>query len=537
MSVSFRYFAAAAAIAASAAVITGCSGKNKGPDSPGEPSPEAAAENESAPADEIPMEPDPLYELFMEAEKLYESGATNETVTLLSEAFENKDFANYRTQILPSIVRLLLMAENVDGARERVLAAYASGDEAIAESVLGTIFFHYANIGDTAASLAWTDEVLKIENLPQRVRRSFVEWSINAAIDAGDDARVAAAAESLFATAPSDDATEILRRSMETLVSRGKTDLLADIIARAGKSVTSDPATRDLLAIMRIRLAALQSKWEALPDAFAAASTLSDKDLHYALRSAIPLAAKADRLATVDAICGPIACAQTSNTMSRGYAARQWIDSAAKTDLAEVPTRIETLIASSLKTSDISSVFLRHAYDDVDDIKFTSTMKAIAERIIALNGEDARTSLRTILLDYSFLLEDYDTAISILEERVSGYDDNWHNMALSKVKAHKALKENRPLEAISEFRKFMAIIETSDEETSDPSTGVVHTRDMILGRNAARIGDIYAGIPDTEKANAAYAEAREYYKTALEKAKDEKTIEVIKRELAPLESR
>lgn len=536
MSASFKCFATIATIAASATFTAGCFHKNEAKN-PGDANAAATAEDSAIPGEEIPMEPDPLSELFMKAEELFASGATNETVKLLSDALENKDFADYRTQIFPSIVRLLLMAEDVDGARERVLAAYASGDDALAESVLGSIFFHYANTGDTSAALAWTDTVMKIENLPQRVRRSFVEWHITAAIDAGDDECVAKAAEALFASAPEDGATEILRRSMETLISRGKNDLLADIIARAGKSVTSDPATRDLLAVMRIRLLALQNKWDALPDAFAAASTLSDKDLHYALRTAIPQAAKANRFGIVDTICEAIACAQTSNTMSRGYAARQWLDSASKTDLAEVPARLETLIDKNLKLSDVSSVFLRHAYDNVDDLKFTSTMKAIAERISSLSGDDSRTSLRTILLDYSFLLDDYDTALAILAERISGYDDNWHNMATAKIKAHKALKENRPLDAIREFRAFMAVIQTSDEETSDPATGIVHTRDMILGRNAARIGDIYAGIPDAEKAAAAYTEARDYYKAALEKARDKDTIEVINKELSAIEGK
>jgi hypothetical protein len=57
---------------------------------------------------------------------------------------------------------------------------------------------------------------------------------------------------------------------------------------------------------------------------------------------------------------------------------------------------------------------------------------------------------------------------------------------------------------------------------------------MILGRNAARIGDIYASIPDPEKAAEAYKEARDYYATALEKAQEAGSIELIKKELAAI---
>ncbi len=80
----------------------------------------------------------------------------------------------------------------------------------------------------------------------------------------------------------------------------------------------------------------------------------------------------------------------------------------------------------------------------------------------------------------------------------------------------------------------MSVIQVSQEDTSDPTTGVVHSREMILGRNAARIGDIYASIPDPEKAAEAYKEARDYYATALEKAQEAGSIELIKKELAAI---
>jgi predicted negative regulator of RcsB-dependent stress response len=44
---------------------------------------------------------------------------------------------------------------------------------------------------------------------------------------------------------------------------------------------------------------------------------------------------------------------------------------------------------------------------------------------------------------------------------------------------------------------------------------------MILGRNARRIGDILASIPDAEAAAQAYAEARGCYEKAVAKLKDQ----------------
>ena len=79
----------------------------------------------------------------------------------------------------------------------------------------------------------------------------------------------------------------------------------------------------------------------------------------------------------------------------------------------------------------------------------------------------------------------------------------------------------------------MAAIQASEEdETSDPATGAIHTREMILGRNALRIGEIYASIPDAAQAKAAYDEARAYYQKALETVRDADTIELIRKEMA-----
>ena len=81
----------------------------------------------------------------------------------------------------------------------------------------------------------------------------------------------------------------------------------------------------------------------------------------------------------------------------------------------------------------------------------------------------------------------------------------------------------------------MATVATAKEDdTSDPATGVVHSREMILGRNAKRIGDILSGMqpPDTANAAKAYAEAKDYYGKALAREQDPAAVELIRKEMA-----
>lgn len=478
---------------------------------------------------------DPLYKLFVQADKFYADGEMDKVATLLSDALNGEEYVEYRPQLLQALVRTLLEKGDVEAAKERVRAAYKSGDENMATCVAGSIYFHYLNAGEGEAAVAWTDEVLSIETLPLRVRRSFIEWSFNAAIEADDGARIASSAEQLFAMAPANDATEILRRSIETLFSRNKLDVIKNILERASKSVTSDASTRNLLTVMRIRLLAAQGEWNELVASFDDVAALPDKELAYALRNSLPAALKAFNYATVDSICEKVLSIQGLGRISSGYAARQWLESASKADVTEVPERIEQLVNGGvMQPQDTASILIRHAYDDIDNPAFATPMKALAEKLLVSMPEDSRMSLRTTILDYSFILEDYDTALALLNDGIAGYDENWHKMAISKIKAHKALKEGRPLDAIAEFRVFMSVIQNSEEETTDPTTGIIHSREMILGRNAARIGEIYSKIPDEANAFAAYAEARDYYNKALERQPNEETKAVIEKELSAI---
>lgn len=521
-----------AAVAAAFSVVVGCHREQpaSAPDS---------TDAEPAEAEAVPeFEDDPVQKLFMEASRLFETGATNETVSLMANAIEDENLAFAKPQILQALVRLHIEIGDIEAARNRVFDVYRSGDEVLSEAVLGSIFYTYVNTGDVAAALDWADSVLALDSIAPQVRRMFVDWSLSSAIDIGDDARVGKSMLDIIAAEPTGEQATMLRRSMETLIARGKVELLSSILAKVGE-VNGDMA--NTITVMKLRVSAQLGNWDAVVAGFSAAAGLPDRELQYALRNTIPVAEKAARQDKIEEICANIVNSQNVGPLAFTYAARQWVDCALKRSPLEVPQRISQLMERNGFFVEIAHVFIRHAYDDIDDMAFTKPMKGIGERLLDAAGDNLRSSLRTILLDYSFLVEDYDAALALLAERIGDYDDNWHTMATAKVKAHKALKEGRSLDAVREFRAFMEVIaNSSDNETSDPATGVIHTREMILGRNAARIGDIYASIADEDhsaEAAAAYAEARDYFNKALETVTDEATIAVIRKELGAIDGK
>ena len=122
-------------------------------------------------------------------------------------------------------------------------------------------------------------------------------------------------------------------------------------------------------------------------------------------------------------------------------------------------------------------------------------------------------------MDGAVVLDDYELALQMLEDGFRSDEAEWHAMAVNKIKAHIALKEGRVEDAIARFRDFVKNVESWESATTDPTTGIKYTREMTLGRNARRIGELYASIDKQAEAMAAFAEARGYLEEALAQVK------------------
>jgi hypothetical protein len=69
----------------------------------------------------------------------------------------------------------------------------------------------------------------------------------------------------------------------------------------------------------------------------------------------------------------------------------------------------------------------------------------------------------------------------------------------------------------------------------DPVTGIVCSKEMCLGRQAKRIGDIWTKAGDAKAAADAYAEARGFYDKALaDVAADSREAQAIKAEVSEI---
>ncbi len=480
---------------------------------------------------------DPLTTLFMQVDNFMMGGSTNDALALLESGLANPEFAGQRQVLFSHMLRFLLYANQVELAEERMLAA-CRDDHSLAVSGLGLVYSYLMEQENPTNAVVWTERVLAVEPLPDEVRRSMREWNLMGYLSLGDDEKVQALVGQLLRDAPAGGALEIVARAVDTLFEQRRLDLLGTLLRQMSQVVTSDQGTQYLVLRTRLRLHAHRGEWEKLGAAFPdAAAKLPDGELQRLLRQLVPLAGTGGQTELIEQLCTVVIDKEADKQQSLILAGRQWVDLGMRHDPAVLPDRLNRLQEVQLPIRHLCGLFLRYFYDVIDLPETVAAMRTIGGRLAPLaEDDDTRNAIRTMLLDASYVLEDYVTALDILEKGIAGREASWHAMAISKVKAHKALQEKQPREAVKHFREFMTTIATAKDEepTSDPATGLVHSKEMILGRNAKRIGDILAEIPDADAAQKAYAEARDYYKKALAEEVEPEAVKLINRELSEI---
>lgn len=139
---------------------------------------------------------------------------------------------------------------------------------------------------------------------------------------------------------------------------------------------------------------------------------------------------------------------------------------------------------------------------------------------LVLEQPDLSTRLQSVLgaarLDVAFFEEDFKMALQIVDGGLAGYDEQWHQEVRDKVMAHLALQEERYDDAVALFAKHVERVSLWTEPMVNPETGRPVIKEVVIGLNERRIGDIWADVEGREdEARAAYARARAAYQEAL----------------------
>ena len=270
-------------------------------------------------------------------------------------------------------------------------------------------------------------------------------------------------------------------------------------------------------------------RWDALPELIITCVTRLPEEASVPLvRQSIDALKKNKQLDILDKTCPQVWRAAAKKPDVIRMATSTWVDVGIAKDRKLLPSRLDVLLKEKISPAQVGILFNRHFYAMIDSAEIVKQLCAVGAKIlVCCKDESIIQSVKLKMLDGAFVAENYDLAVEMLEKGIPGKDQEWHAVTLPKVKAHRALAKNKPLEAIDHFRQFMTEWKNAKKtEEFDPSTGIAYSREWILGRNALRIAKIYATIPDAEKQKETLVEANEYFKVALTKV--EKNSEELK---------
>lgn len=510
-------------------IVVGCTDQISNDPAP------AAKADASANAD-ASQESTLINDIYVQANDLFAGGNTNGALEFLAGALADENHSQFKAALLNMLVQMQISSGYADKA-EALFFEYLASDPKVAADSAGALFDYYNQLGNNERLIAWTERVLAADQLPPAFRSAVKWWNWNGYISAKNEDKTVAIAVELLKDAPAGNALEILQRGIDVLINRREIATVDKILDRSAGIITSDKQTRDFLLYLKMRLFSVKGKWDAFKEAFpAVAAQLEDPMLERLIHREVPASKKIGQTAVADYICEMVLDKYSAKTRSMAEAARIWVATAADYSPEALPDRLSALLEKKMSADFAGHLFYRYFYNVIDNPAIVAEMLSVGEHILpAAKDEGLRGSIRTLLLDASFVLNDFDASLRYLEQGIPDQDKAWHDMAIFKVKAHRALAQNNPREAVEFFRKFMTVIAVNGEnEQVDPSTGVIHTKDMILGRNAKRIGDILAAIPDKTAAATAYDEARAYYRKAIESNPDPDTLKVAEKEFAEI---
>jgi len=453
------------------------------------------------------------------AAELMAGGETNAALDAVTDALADPAYAEGRVPLVRYLVRAQLAAGRTAEAEQTLMHALTAEDGGGGGS-LGMIFGYYLSRGDTTQALRWA-RALQDAALPERYASTVLGMLLHATYAAGAVEDALALVPQAVAAGDDAQVKRILGGTLAEALAADDVAAAAAMLDAAEAEAGERAALGSFVAAWRIRLKAEQGAWEEADRLLrASADKLADRDLRDCFAMVTRQAAADAPEDYVGSLAMFLLTQAEDKPLSRRAAAERWLrERDARGLVKATPDALAKLRELGLPARDVFGYARRWFYKvlGTDDQAAMQNMVAFVDALSAeLEDERLRADARSMLMDGAFTLNDFARAATLVDQGIPGRDEAWHEMAANKIRAHLAQKEGPTDEAIERFRAFMDHVKTWDKAQVDPSTGLAHTREMTLGRNARRIAGLYASAGRTNEAAAAMEEAMAYYRATLE---------------------
>ncbi len=481
---------------------------------PGGTAPTAGGEREKPASPEAQAALDALVQ---QAQALWREGKTNEVVNLLLEAVEQSKYETVQARVFTLGQQVLCMAGRGEAAEKRFWDTLAKTPAVAAPSL--PVLREALTRAGTNAFFTFTQRLLDAP-LPAPQASMAYGWHLTACLEQGDLARVEEllpAGLDRFGDAACAGFVREVGGRLLTGQRYGDLDRLLQRLevkaAATGEVVRAATDLRYDGLLARKDWDGAQAMFERL------AGTVNEQVASRLLARTAAAGFREGEYAMPDMLCLHVLTQCTNRTVLVQEAARQWMRLLVETkQYAEVPARL-TILRDRVKLplANLTSLCNAHFYDVMQTNNTAALRQMVDLGVSLLNVATDKSEveqLKVRVVDGCFVLEDYATGLKYVEAKIEGRTDEWHRMASAKMKAHMALQAGDTDAAVAHFRTFMAEIAKEQNLGEDPTTGIRYTREMCLGLNARRIGDILVKAGKAVPSAAAYEEAIGFYLVA-----------------------
>jgi len=462
-----------------------------------------------------------------------------EAERLITNSLANRNFLNFRERLMLLKTEHFLQQGGSAAAEEFILGVLPREPANIREA-LNALFAHYTGAKEFDKIIALSGRILSAKfTLPEEMTDRILSQQLAAAIELDDAALQKAAVDSIIATVKeSPRAIAIIEPQMTALIRKKNYPAAMELATHLQNAGAGDDNYKNLAVIISMQCVVDAQNWSQLKPVFTnCLQQLPDGELAKLMRYVFVNLSKAKMNDLLKECAQAGIAGAVGKPKSTDYAAGKWVEVCFAEDKQSLPGNISALLKTSVSPNQSGSIFDRFFYDVAADKDSVKALCKIGPELIAQCTDDnIANSLKVKILDGAFIIEDYDLAVAMLEQGIPGKDKAWHDMSLPKVKAHRAQSQQKPRDAVKYYREFMECWTNSDkEEEFDPTSGIAYSKEWILARNASRIAEILQSIPDEAEAAKARDEARNYFKTAIEKAAtDEAALKLVTEEAAKL---
>ena len=468
-----------------------------------------------------PPAPDPMAIMFGQVDEFMRAGQTNEAVSLLDTSLKKAEFTAQRGPILRSLIYIMLLSGRLDDAKARFLEAAPQGEEAIGQS-FGMVRDYLSRNGTPQEQLAWSEKLTKLP-LSTRLSSTAWAWYLDDLRKTGGMARVLSLLPTCLSRFSTDETRQVVSWVLDRAVAEADYDSAESLVNALETNEAYRTKLAAMLAMGRSQILIGQGKWDGIEQLFRSrVPRLTDAESADFLARLVGAAMGKGQFDLVDRLCAHVLKDVKKGDGLVRQAADSWVQSAnQRKDVEELMSRMEALRELKVPAPVIVALCNRHFYDVMNTGKAETKTRVVAFAQTLCEGLDPKTNaedikqLEGLITDGAVVTDNYKLALELVKKNRQGKDKDWQEMAINKLEAHLALKEGRSDEAVVKFRKFMEYIAKTDSAMVDPVSGLRYSKEMTLGLNAKRIGDILKSAGKQSDANQSYGEARKYYETAL----------------------